>query len=177
MTCPSFLFTISNLRTKDLVIVRNAIRHMWNDKITAKFIQENTQTLSEEECNNTIQTILAFMDSIEVFQLNKLQKGGTPKTVFNIHTDGNIINNTKSWKKIREHLAERSYQSNHLGIGVTEIAPHHCGLCHSADHPQGLCPFPLIDGWKGPRRKSFCSEQKKGTSSHNITKTFLDGWD
>jgi len=97
--------------------------------------------------------------------------------MFNIYTNGNIIDDTKSWKKIREHLAERRYQNNHLGTGVTEIAPHHCGLCHGADHPQGLCPFPSIEGWKGPKRKSFHRELKKGTTNHNVNKLSLNGWD
>ena len=177
INCPSYLFTISNLRSKDPDQVRNDIRHMWNDETTAAFIQENTQTLSEEERVNTIQTIIAFMDSIQVYKMDKLLKGGVPKTMFNIYTNGNIINDTKSWKKIREHLAERSYRNNHLGTGVTEITPHHCGLCHGADHPQGLCPFPSIEGWKGPKRKSFHRELKKGTTNRNVNKPSPDGWD
>ena len=177
INCPSYLFTISNLRSKDPDQVRNDIRHMWNDETTAAFIQENTQTLNEEDRVNTIQTILVFMDSIQVYKLDKLLKGGIPKTMFNIYTNGEIINDTKSWKKIREHLAERSYRNNHLGIGVTEIAPYHCGLCHGADHPQGLCPFPSLEGWKGPKRKSFHRDLKKGTTNCNVNKPSPDGWD
>ena len=176
VNCPSYLFAISNLRSKDKDQVRDTIRHMWNDEITSAFIQENTQSLSQEEKSNTIQTIQAFMDSIRVTKLDKLLKGGTPKTMFNVYTNGDIINDTKSWKAIRKHLAERSYRCAHMGIGVIEVTPHHCGLCHGADHPQGMCPFPSIEGWKGPKRKSFHQDQKKGTMSRNVTKTFLDGW-
>jgi len=42
INCPSYLFTISNLRSKDPDQVCNDIHHMWNDETTAAFIQENT---------------------------------------------------------------------------------------------------------------------------------------
>jgi len=81
--------------------------------------------------------------------LETKHQGGYRKPKFNIYMNGNFINDTSAWSSIRSHLLERSYYSSKFGQGLNVIALHHCRLCHSVDHPRGMCPFPKLDGWMG----------------------------
>jgi hypothetical protein len=56
-------------------------------------------------------------------------------------------------------LAERSYYNSKFGQRHNLITPNHCGLCHGIDHLRGICPFPGIDGWKGPGELNIISQR------------------
>ena len=76
--------------------------------------------------------------------------GGLPRPTFNMHANGDFIDDTNTWSNIQTHLASRSYHSSKFGHRQNLIMLNHCGLCHGVDHLQGLCPFPEIDSWLGP---------------------------
>ena len=162
MKSPSFMFSISGLRTMDPNLVRSTVRALWNDETTTNFILQGVQDLEEDARNNTIRTVQAFMDSMWVMCLETKGPGATQKPTFNIHTDGTFFENTTSWSNLRTHLANQNYHSSRLGQGKAEITPYRCALCHGVDHPKGLCPFPLISGWKGPRNKLQPANKKRG---------------
>ena len=88
---------------------------------------------------------------------------------FNIYANGSLILQEAVWKRLRNYLAGRVYTSLLLDTGTTEVAPYLCGICHSVDHPRGLCPFPNIEGWNGPsgprRRRTTESARARGRST------------
>ena len=75
------------------------------------------------------------------------------KPRFYIYADSSHIKDFQIWAEIRHFLANRSYQNSLLGRGKILLIPHNCGICHGADHPRGMCPFPELPGWQGPKRK------------------------
>lgn len=150
MKCPSFLFAIKGLRTNSSELVETCVRDTWNDETTTEFIQDGVNAMKPEERDNAFLSIQKFKESMWVETLETKGQGGIPKPTFNVHADGDFINDSNAWSGIRIHLAGRKYQSSKFGHGQNLIAPNHCGLCHGVDHPRGLCPFPGIDGWKGP---------------------------
>jgi hypothetical protein len=176
MKCPTFLFAIKGLRTLEPNLVRNTVREMWGDETTSKFINDGIQALDKELHNSATETITAFMDSMWVTRLDTRDRGSALKPTFNIYANGTIINDVRSWTNIRTHLANRNYHSSRLGQGHVETTPRHCGLCHGVDHPKGLCPFPAIEDWRGPKRKTLIHNQKRGTPNRNAARTPPDGW-
>lgn len=161
MKCPSFMFAIRDLRTLEGNLVRDAVRSVWDDEITTTFVQEGILALPENERDNATQTIQRFMDSMWVERLDTRLKGGGLDPTFNVFTNNAIIKDVRSWGNIRNHLVNRDYSSSKLGQAKTKITPFHCTLCHGVDHPRGLCPFPSIDGWLGPKKKPTQMNQKR----------------
>jgi len=107
--------------------------------------------MEESECKNTMHLIKLFIKSMWVEMLETKGQGDVQKPTFNVHTNGNHINDSNAWSNIRTHLAGRSYHNIKFGHGKNLITPNHCGLCHRVDHPRGMCPFPELNDWKGPR--------------------------
>ena len=159
MNCPSFLFAIKGLRTNSKDVVKNCVRETWNDETTTLFIQNGIAAVEEKERNNVIQSIQSFKDSMWVEMLETKGQGGLQKPTFNVYANGNFINDTNAWSNIRTHLAGRSYHNSKFGHGRILTAPNHCGLCHGVDHPRGMCPFPDLDGWKGPNEMNEFSQR------------------
>ena len=150
MNCPSFLFAIKGLRTNNADLVETCVRETWNDETTTQFLLEEVTAMKESERDNALRSLQLFKDSMWVEMLKTKGQGGLQKPTFNVYANGKFINNTNAWSGIRTHLAGRSYHSSKFGHGTNLVTPNHCGLCHGADHPRGMCPFPEIDGWMGP---------------------------
>jgi hypothetical protein len=176
MKCPTFLFTIKGLHTLEPNTVRETIRETWNNGTTQSFIQDGLSPLEGEKKERARQAIVAFMNSMWTTCLDTRDRGGILQPVFNVYAEGSIIDDITSWVNIRAHLADLDYYSSKLGHGHAEIAPFHCSLCHGVDHPRGLCPFPAIEGWHGPKRKLLLSTLKKGTTNCNGTRMHPSGW-
>ena len=150
MNCPSFLFAIKGLRTNSSELVEKCVRDTWEDDTTTEFIQNGVAAMKENERDNAHLSIQSFKESLWIETLETKGQGGVQKPTFNVHANGHLINDSNAWSNIRTHLASRSYYSSKFGHRQNLIAPNHCGLCHGVDHPRGLCPFPEIEGWKGP---------------------------
>jgi hypothetical protein len=176
MKCPSFLFTIKGLRTLETNQVRSTVRTIWDNTATQTFFNDGISAYEGEEKERAAQTIQAFKDSVWITRLDMKEQGGTPKPAFNVYADGNIIDNVGSWVSIRTHLANQNYHSTTLGLGHAEIAPYHCSLCHGADHPRGLCPFPTVEDWKGPKRRPAPDTTRKPSSNLNRARNNPNGW-
>ena len=71
---------------------------------------------------------------------------------YNIYVDSSGISTGKVWICLRNYLANCTYSANFHGTRKIETPPFHCRICHSTDHPRGLCPFPDIPGWHGSRK-------------------------
>lgn len=165
-----FLFAITGLRTMDPNLVRDFVRETWGDNTTSQYFHDSIQTLEEDACPKATLTIQKFLDSMWITRLDTRSKGATLKPTFNVYANGDIIDNANFWSNMRTHLMERNYYSSQLGQGKAEVNPNHCSLCHGADHPRGLCPFPTIEGWKGPRKKQQVELQKKGINTRNANR-------
>jgi len=158
----------------DSILVRDYIYEIWHDENTALYFQEVILTMEEDSRTIAYQAILSFLESMWIDCLETKGPGGAVQPTFNVFADGSIIDNNHTWSNIRTYLANHSYHSSRLGQGRAVIALNHCGLCHGADHPKGMCPFPMIDGWKGPRKGPPPPSQKKGTNLRPSGRTFPD---
>ena len=93
--------------------------------------------------------IHSFLRSIWIECLDTKDSGDSSNLRYNIYANGTFIPKDDLWMKLCHYLASCPYFLYLQGKGTTEIALYNCGICHSVDHPRGLCPFPKIEGWNG----------------------------
>jgi hypothetical protein len=144
---PDYLFTIDGLSTVGVPAVVQMILKKWGaDNIHATL----TKIVQDANARSTLQIDLqAFYNSVTVQCLKVIQnKILVPR--FNVYANGELIQDHMIWTQIRDILRDLSYDTAMLGQGTTEQGPYDCNICHAADHPYGLCTFPLIKGWNGP---------------------------
>ena len=96
--------------------------------------------------------LIHFMNSMWVKCLDIKSKGNCLSPEFNVFASGALIQDPSIWSKVRHFLANRTYTNDDLGWGQVVVSPYQCGICHGRDHPRGLCDFPLVEGWNGPKR-------------------------
>jgi len=150
-TCPDFLFTIKGFATLENSMVKETIRKTWNDKLTTEFIQglvRDAPAASREDLQNALSN---FINSMWIIRLDIKTKGNHLNPSFNVYAKGALLEDVNIWPKLRRYLATRKYINEELGCGHTDTTPFHCSICHSKDHPRGMCPFPAVRGWRGPR--------------------------
>jgi hypothetical protein len=169
MSCPTFLFAIKGLRTNSLELVVQCVRDTWNDDTTSRFFQNGIAAMEEHERENATLSIQRFKDSMWIEVLETKGQGGIRKPTFNVHANGNLIDNPNAWSDIRTHLAGRNYHSTKFGHGQNVIAPNHCGFCHGVDHPRGMCPFPDVDGIQGGSPRARGTEKRGQHVYRNIS--------
>lgn len=164
--CPDFLFSIKGYATTDTDIVRRIVHSVWHDDATETFINSIVEDFPQGKLANASQAISRFIDSMRVKLLPVKESGNILAPRFNVYANGSLITQEAVWKRLRNYLAGRIYASLLLDTGTTEVAPYLCGICHSVDHPRGLCPFPDIEGWNGPngprRRRTIESARARG---------------
>jgi len=152
-TCPDYLFTIKGLTTLTMEQLEKTIEEVWHDEATFTFLKTICEQVPVETQKQAEQTLLAFIDSMRVTQLDTKNKGDIPAPSFCVYASGNIINEESTWCRLRNYLASREYKIKFQDPGIVYIPHRPCSLCHGADHPRGLCPFPQKKGWNGPTGK------------------------
>jgi uncharacterized protein (DUF736 family) len=152
--CPDFLFSIKGYATTDTDIVHRIVHSAWRDDATGTFINTIVEDFPLGKRANAGQVLSRFIDSMRVKLLPTKESGNILAPRFDVYANGSLIVQEAVWKRLRDYLAGRVYTSLLLDTGTTEVAPYLCGICRGVDHPRGLCPFPDIEGWHGPRGPS-----------------------
>ncbi|TFY52090.1 hypothetical protein EVJ58_g10207 [Rhodofomes roseus] len=73
------------------------------------------------------------------------------------------------WFNFRERVREHTFGSPHAGPPELLHDVFWCGICHSYDHPTGLCYLPLLPGWRGPTPDSLRAAAQEFDRRHNQT--------
>ncbi|KAH9171018.1 hypothetical protein EDB89DRAFT_1852863, partial [Lactarius sanguifluus] len=150
--CPGFLFSIKGFSTLTDEGIWTLVRQVWSDNDTLTFIENLTNGMPDDVIRDAYMSARAFLGSLHIFRLDVKDAGNTLTPRFNIYGLGRYIQNDDLWTGLRDYLASRTYESPMHGQGFVDPKPYHCGICHGIDHPRGLCPFPTIKGWNGPKR-------------------------
>jgi len=158
--CPNLLFTLRNFAIMKPEPVRQLILETWQSAETQTFLDMIIAAAPPNETNNTKQSLRIFISSLTVTLLEYRDNSGGIKPHFNIYADSSQISDFNVWTQLRTFLAERNYATSMLGTGITRAGMFDCGICHSSDHPRGLCPFPDIPGWNGPSHRPEPSQMR-----------------
>jgi hypothetical protein len=148
--CPDLLFTIYGFSTLVTDDILNMVRTVWQGNDVLSLIDTIANSFPEAVRITAKSAIQAFINSVKVTRLDYKSSGDTLQPHFNVYASSSLIENDDIWAYLREFLANCSYASPMHGQGMTRLIPFHCSLCHGADHPRGLCPFPTMPGWNGP---------------------------
>jgi hypothetical protein len=134
---------------------------VWNSNATKTFITNLLAPLPEMEKDKVIPEIEHLLNSMNLVCLDAKEAGNMLKLRFNVHTDSTNFSYNKIWTNLRTYLANRIYASSLEGQGNMEQVPFRCTCCHSVDHPRGLCPFPSLTGWNGPKKDGNGETQRR----------------
>ena len=151
--CPNFMFSIGNISTHSKDTVIPIVQRVWDSTEVKNYITTLINAVPEDKRAGIETAICLLMDSMWVQKLDTKRAGETIAPHYNVYTDSSGISIDEVWIRLRNFLASRPYSASYQGTGKIRVPPFHCGVCHSADHPRGLCPFPDIPGWNGPKKR------------------------
>jgi hypothetical protein len=163
-SCPDFLFTLRGFTTLENNGIINTVRDVWTDQATKGAIDALVKEAPLPDQEQLRKSLDSFINSMWITCLDIKTKGNCLNPEFNVYTKGSFIQDVRLWSSTRHFLAKRTYANESLGHGNTVVAPHLCGICHGRDHPRGLCPFPMTDGWPGPKRNPTAKQARGGRS-------------
>ncbi|KAG2741210.1 hypothetical protein P692DRAFT_20752186 [Suillus brevipes Sb2] len=147
-TPPLLLFCLHGFSTTDTNTVKNAVYDIWMEDVT---MWDITDILSDSDIPEERVHFAArdFIQSLWVERLDYKVSGGILLPRYNIFAVS-PTNNPAVWTKLRAYLLSLKYPSELEGSGSSvNFTP--CPLCHSIAHPRGLCPFPNVPLWNGPK--------------------------
>ena len=151
-TIPFLLFPLAGFTTTDVTTVLRTVHDHWTRPKMAEFFDKIVKASALSEYPLTEDGILAFIASLKVERVDTKSPGGILKPRFNIMADGPSLGDDERWYAVRSYLRDIQYTSNLYGTGTAQDTTH-CPICHGADHPRGLCPFPSLPGWNGPAHR------------------------
>ena len=166
--CPNFMFSIGSISTHSVDTIFPIVQRVWDGPDTKIYITALINAVPEDKRGGVENAICLLMDSMWVEKLETKRAGETIAPHYNIYTDSSGIAIDEVWIRLRNHLSARTYSATFQGTGKIKTPPFHCGVCHSADHPRGLCPFPDIPGWNGPKKRPIMENaNRRGYRPYN----------
>ncbi|KAI0287505.1 hypothetical protein BC826DRAFT_972126 [Russula brevipes] len=147
---PDFLFSIRGLNTLLDSAVYDLVNQTWHDEHTAQYLDQISEGWDIAERRANEGAITNFIESMKIKRVDIKIQGNTLSPRFSVLTDGASIPDNRLWLKLRQYFFSRTYALPMQSNGTNSLSPYSCGICHSVDHPRGLCPFPNIAGWRGP---------------------------
>ena len=146
---PDLLFSLTEFASLNTEEVYNMVLTVWSKDTTISTIQNIVKSFPHKN-PNAQPNYKSFLATLKVDLIKIREKKGRINPVYNIYTNGKYFREHELWSQIRTFLLGLRYGSAGLGIGIAKSGLFQCSLCHGVDHPRGLCPFLLIQGWRGP---------------------------
>ena len=146
---PTLLFCLSSFTTTDCNIARQAIAAVWASEENRAEIADilfSTQDFHEETIFEVVNT---FINTVYVERLDFKVTGGIAVPRYNVFAHS-PTGKAEAWTNLRAYLRALQYPTGLDGCG-TAVVLTSCPICHSVAHPRGLCPFPAIPLWNGPK--------------------------
>jgi hypothetical protein len=150
--CPTFLFSIKTLTTTMMGNIFDMVKAVWQSQNTKDFISMMLLDIPACERGKATTEIDNFLESMSILCLDIKVTGNSLDPHFNVYTDSSILSDDRVWTTLCSYLFAAAYIAKLQGCTATDKIPFRCSLCHSIDHPRGLCPFPNLPGWNGPKR-------------------------
>jgi hypothetical protein len=148
--CPDFLFALQGFASHLTNDILHIVRSAWQHPEVLALADNFAEAYHADFRAQVKSAILEFLNSVKVTLLDVKSTGEVLQPRFNVYASGDLIHNDSVWLFLRKFLASRKYGSPTHGDGITDTLPFRCTICHGADHPKGLCPFPALPGWNGP---------------------------
>ncbi|KAJ8454092.1 hypothetical protein ONZ51_g13229 [Trametes cubensis] len=153
-----YLFTLTGFRgARDYQVpIEEAVRRAFR---TPAFVQSTTQLLRTNPDFQNVSIVVALhriLTSIAV----RITPLGNGNLIASVDCDS-PTRAYEEWRHWRDVAVTLSYETLWHGQGTPWRNPS-CAVCHGADHPTHLCPFPRLPGWS-----------RDSTDPHARTNCFL----
>lgn len=121
--------------------------------VTAAFSQEHIHTILAEisESNPTLsgfspeERAKQVIQTLQIDLLHIRSSGGPLRPIVNLYMTS-PSDKDDDWSRLLQAVASMTYKHAFMGSG-TYYPGWLCSICHSIDHPAGLCKFPHTPGW------------------------------
>lgn len=153
-TIPHLILCIAGFMSPDEQNAEKAVKKVWNKPGNAfrlaDILQQHDASFAGKGLwDAAVDAISEMILSMAVEFVDFKEPGGIPSPRFNVYTHsptGCLV----AWSYIKVFLFALSYPSLLCGVGrPTKLFS--CQICHSFSHPRGLCLFPHLPGWNGPK--------------------------
>ena len=159
-TLKGFLFVDEDDAQSEIAVSQIVTSTMFSDDGSSALPNTICRFIARNR-NNIDDTIISIDDalrfirsSIRVKRLNLLKKAdintglGKPTPVWNIYFYPPTTDQTamRDWRDI---IRRTRFVTDVNRAGYT-CKPFNCTVCHSEDHPAGMCPYPSQQGWTVP---------------------------
>lgn len=165
-TPPALLFSLEGFTTSDEATIRLAVQTAWSQQnvlnnLTSLIGNKDPAFTNEENFPTLHNALRDFINTVRIERVDIRAPKGIPTPRFNVFSDFLPSTDPYAWTDVHLALKALPYPSEYDGTGVyTRLAP--CSLCRSYTHPTGLCPFPNIPGWNGPKWRSRTQPANRG---------------
>jgi hypothetical protein len=105
-------------------------------------ISASHSTLAALQPDERVKQITSSLQ-IDIFHVRS--SGGSPRPIVNLYIDP-PSDKDDNWSRLLQIVSTTTYKDAFMGSG-TYHAGWSCGICHSVDHPSGLCKFPSLPHW------------------------------
>lgn len=146
---PELLFGLTGFTTLDVATVLQAVIETWSQEEHRDHIDNLFSNCGIPDEEMIYKATHDFVSSCRVELLDFKIAGGLSVPRFNILATS-PTNDAQTWTDLRLYLSSLTYPTSLDGCG-NATALFACQICHSLAHPRGLCPFPLIPHWNGPK--------------------------
>lgn len=146
---PELLFCLNGFMTSDSETVRKSVVDVWSQDMHRHHIDDAFSMCGFHDDELVYKATRDLIRSVRIEALDFKVTGGLSVPRFNIFTVS-PTNDVKTWTDIRGYLHLLEYPTGLDGCSMP-VALFPCQICHSLAHPCGLCPFPNILQWNGPK--------------------------
>ena len=156
ITIPKLILCIAGFTSPDESSVEEAILKVWDEEQTKSrltdILQQHDPLFKGKSLRLAAKEAIEEMtETMTVELVDYKSRGGIPSPRFNVFAHP-PTNNLLAWSQLRALLFSKSYPSLLCGEGrPTKLFS--CQICHSFSHPRGLCLFPHLPGWNGPKHE------------------------
>src|ERR1700761_7998802 len=133
------MFSLGGILTHKEDTIIPIVQRVWDSPETKTFITSLIEAVPTDIKPRIESAICLLMDSMWIQKLDTKRQGKTAAPHYNVYTDSSGISIDEVWIHLQNFLATRVYSSNLQGTRKIKTPPFHSGVCHSADHPRGLC--------------------------------------
>lgn len=148
---PTSFICLNGFTTANPDIIAGAVRDKWTSpEILGKIVEILEK--SEIPLERCYDAAMYLCDSISVEFIDYKVAKAISLPRFNIFATC-PSNQPKTWTSLRVKLMTIHYPTPLDGTGIA-IPFTTCTLCHSIGHPNGLCKYPDIPSWNGPKHKN-----------------------
>ena len=160
--CPSFFFAIKGFGTIATREIYPIVQGVWESEDTLNHIDILLNEVPLNIRSSVGQDLERIICTMYIDRLDIKDPGNTLAPRFNIYADCTNFTYDKIWTKLRHYLQNRPYTSPLEDQSKTVQIPFRCTCCHGVDHPRGLCPFPDLENWNGPKREGRENQRRQG---------------